>query len=527
MKNFSWLNNWALFRQYRSTYRSKVLNLVTGVAALCVFVSSLVFFVGDQAHRKHDTDRDVRVSAKLLAEVLELPLYAGNREQLLSVTRQSVIAFGLSKVVVEGPDGLVVLTEPMDAPDGGNSYSCVITINNILNPEVAITGSDSHMAAPTTIGKVTTFSQGATHYNGSIQTLFAMLVSGFILWVVASYIGYALTRKTSVMFDRLVGGIGQIEAGATRFIDTDDLEDGASRIAVKINKMSQSLYDRENENLELHRLLAEKMEGRAQKAEQVLHAKLLQANKMSTLGLLVSSIAHEISNPNTMIRLQLETAGNIIKDGTPILESFAKDEGEFYLGGLPFDEAKITLVESINGINEQSKRINEVVQGLREYVTGKQKGEKKDTDVSRIVERSLNLLQSQIKAERCSIEKYLEPGLIIYANQFNIEAVIINLLQNAFRAVRSMDGDGVVNIAAHSSGGEVTLSVTDNGSGIEPDDIPHLCDPFFSRFLEEGGTGLGLFITKGILDDHNGLIEFISDIGIGTTVLLRFPYGGE
>jgi polar amino acid transport system substrate-binding protein len=89
-----------------------------------------------------------------------------------------------------------------------------------------------------------------------------------------------------------------------------------------------------------------------------------------------------------------------------------------------------------------------------------------------------------------------------------------------------MEEDGIVTIASRKLHNEITISVTDNGAGIAEEDLPHLCDPFFSRYLNHGGTGLGLFISKGILDDHNGTMEFVSELGTGTTVLLRFPYGG-
>lgn len=516
-----------LFWVKSKTYQSKVLFLVTTISGISVLASVCVFYVGDLYHRDSDTKRDVNVSAGLLADLIKLPLYAGDLVMVKNLAQQTIYAFGLSKVVISSPDGREVLIEPHEGVNkGGFHQSVPVTLNDSLSPETAIFGQTNNIQSPVkTIGVVTVYSIGKERYETSMKTVSFMIGAGLFLWGLVSYFGHLLTRKTSIMFDRLVHGISKIEAGEARFVDVDQLEDGANRIAEKINDMSRSLYAREEENIELHKKIAEQMEGRAQRAEQIMHSKLLQANKMSSLGLLVSSIAHEINNPNAMIRLQLESASSIVKDGLPILEKLAEEEGEFYLGGLPFFTSKNTLIENLSGIHEQSIRINDVVQGLRDYVSGKQGG-KQDVSVELIVTRSLNLLQSQIKRGKCIIEQYLEDGVIIYANQFNIESVIINLLQNAFRAVKSMDSDGVVAISSHRGDSEITISVTDNGTGISEEDLPLLCDPFFSRHLEEGGTGLGLFISKGILDDHNGNIEFLSEIGVGTTVLLRFPYGG-
>jgi signal transduction histidine kinase len=69
----------------------------------------------------------------------------------------------------------------------------------------------------------------------------------------------------------------------------------------------------------------------------------------------------------------------------------------------------------------------------------------------------------------------------------------------------------------------VELIISDNGVGIHPDDIDKLCDPYFSRNLEQGGTGLGLFIANQIIMDHNASMEFNSELGAGTSVHLRFP----
>lgn len=512
------------FWSEKDSYQRKTLLLVVAISAICAISSVVVFSVGDFYHRKDDTARDASAAAALLSDIMRLPFYAGDIERMQEMASQTITAFGVNKVVVSDNAGRVVLDFPADRPRAGAIGTSSIALNTELDPLASITGEASNSQGK--IGTVTVYSTGDRRTAESLVTLVAMSIAGILLWISTSYIGYKLARKTTIMFDKLINGIASVERGEARLIETSELDDeGVKRIADKINDMGNSLYAREEENVQLHKQIAEQMEGRAQRAESLMQAKLFQANKMSTLGLLVSSIAHEINNPNSTIQLQAETCERLFRSGTPILERIAREEGGFSLAGLPFDEAKVVLQESLEGIIDQSRRINGVVKGLREYVIGDNKGNsKRDVPVTDIINRCLSLLQSQIKRGNCIVTQHSTENLAIYCNQFQIESVIVNLLQNAFRAVKDIEVDCHVDITARDNGSEVLIVVSDNGAGIPEEDLPHLCDPFFSRHLDSGGTGLGLFISKGILDDHSATIEFKSQIGEGTQVALRFPY---
>jgi signal transduction histidine kinase len=111
----------------------------------------------------------------------------------------------------------------------------------------------------------------------------------------------------------------------------------------------------------------------------------------------------------------------------------------------------------------------------------------------------------------------------IFANQYSLQQVIVNLLLNAIRASVPRKQEGRVSIEIVSHPDTVELVISDNGVGIHPDDLDKLCDPYFSRNLESGGTGLGLFIANQIIEDHDASMEFKSDLGTGTSVHLKFP----
>jgi len=515
-----------ILRMLKGNYRQKTLILVTAVSALCVFATAFVFYVGDLKRRHRDTERDLVAASALLANIMRLPLYSGNKAELLNMAHQAIVAFDLSKVIVTDFNGKIVVEEPASSSRRGRSASTPISSNNSLRPELSIGGLPEYASLTNSIGSVTVYSEGRKRFQESLITLGSMLFAGLLIWAISSYIGYLLARRTTLMFDKLVDGIGKIESGETKFIDTSGLDEGAGRIAQKLNIMRHSLQSREEENISLHKSLAEEMESRAERAEHIMHAKLLQANNMISLGLLVSSIVHTINNANFAMKLQIESTARIITDAFPVLKMVADEEGGLYLGGMSFEEAKLSLVDSMEGTMEQSSRINDVVNGLRDYVTGRQSEAKKDVMVETIVQRSMAPLKSQIKRNGCTTIEKLDCRLPIHVNQLHIESVIANLLQNALRAVKNTK-KGMITIASYKSIDEITISVSDNGTGIAKEDIPLLCDPFFSRHQNDGGNGLGLFISKRIMDDHHGRMEFISELGVGTTVLLHFPSGSE
>lgn len=482
----------AIRRLVNPGYRRKTLLLVSTFTAL-ITIAYIGIFSYHIYSQKQITDRHrLKAAAQLLSQVMRSDLYVGNTQNLMETAQSALKTFDLSKIRVTLPDGGLVL-QTSDMPETGMAAETVaITVDQTLSPAEAIAQVDLPRQS---IGTVSVFSNGSELRRDARKTLAALLMTGCLLWVAVSYIGYLLMRRLTSSFERLVEGIAAIEAGRIEQISIDS-HDEAANIGKAINRMSSAILSREQ-------------------------AKLIQANKMASLGLLVSCVGHEINNPNSIIRMQNELISHVMNDAEPLLKKLAETR-EFHFGGMKFSEGMHLLSEALASIHEQTERIDNVIGDLREYAAGRG-NDKEIVALPHAVESIMRLLRPQTRTYPGALDVVQEePFPIIATNKNGLQQVVINLMQNALRATVERGSQGKVTIRSWGEGGWAWLSVSDNGSGIHPDDISRLCDPFFSRHLDSGGTGLGLFIARQIVEEHDGTIEFQSELGKGTTVTIRF-----
>jgi signal transduction histidine kinase len=254
-------------------------------------------------------------------------------------------------------------------------------------------------------------------------------------------------------------------------------------------------------------------------------AKLIQTNRMTSLGLLVSGMAHEINNPNGTIKLAGEYLEKIWKDIEPLLYEKADEEGDFSVGGLPFSKAGDEIESALDSISRSCTRIERVVQNLRGYSLGDRVEMRADVDLNRVTNNALAIVRAHSRQSAAHIAMQLAPDLpLIHGNPFQLEQVITNLLQNALQALPPQEGKGVfLTTAWQRHDNSVTLTVRDEGIGIPAEFLPHLCEPFFSTRISQGGSGLGLYIASFIATEHQGRLEFSSTPGSGSTVTLHLP----
>ena len=263
---------------------------------------------------------------------------------------------------------------------------------------------------------------------------------------------------------------------------------------------------------------------KAEEERKLIQAKLIQANKMTSLGLLVSGMAHEVNNPNNNVKLAAHLLSRAWQDIGPILEEYYRKAGDFVIGGHPFSLVKESLPGYIAGIADSSRRIEGIIRNLRDFVRKGKANVSSLTDVNMVVTVSAAILNFQIKrlTNRFSLE--LSEGLPpVRGNAQLLEQVVINLIMNAIQALP--DKECAVTVATFSDPvtGEVVIRVADEGSGMTDDVRQRIFDPFFSTKLDRGGTGLGLAISNVIVQDHKGSLEFDSLPGAGTSAEVRLP----
>ncbi|HSY93898.1 MAG TPA: ATP-binding protein [Candidatus Binatus sp.] len=230
-----------------------------------------------------------------------------------------------------------------------------------------------------------------------------------------------------------------------------------------------------------------------------LERQLSQSDKLSSIGLLAAGVAHEVNTPLA-----------VISSYTQMLSK-----------QLQGDPQKSGLLEKIT---RQTFRASEIVNNLLNF--SRTSGtEFADVDVNKVITDTLALLEHQFKTAKIQVRSELTAGIsAIQGNPGRLQQVFLNLFLNAKDA---MPGGGTLNVAT-TNGDMVSVRVSDTGSGIAPEHIQRIYDPFFTTKTapKEGqnrGTGLGLSVTYGIIQEHAGKIRVESDPGSGTTFALDFP----
>ncbi len=229
-----------------------------------------------------------------------------------------------------------------------------------------------------------------------------------------------------------------------------------------------------------------------------LEAQLSQADKLSSIGLLAAGVAHEVNTP------------------LAVISSYAQMLAKQLQG----DATKGALLEKIT---RQTFRASEIVNNLLNF--SRTSGtEFTDVDVNKIISDTLALLEHQFKTSRIRVQDELGQHLpLINGNAGRLQQVFLNLFLNAKDA---MTNGGTLRIAT-SNGDGVSVVVSDTGTGIAQEHIHRIYDPFFttkaSRDGQPRGTGLGLSVTYGIIQEHAGKIRVESRPGEGTTFFLDFP----
>jgi C4-dicarboxylate-specific signal transduction histidine kinase len=228
---------------------------------------------------------------------------------------------------------------------------------------------------------------------------------------------------------------------------------------------------------------------------------LVQAGKLATLGELTTGVAHELNNPLNNIGLYI---GNVID--------------QVRLGKV--DDGRV--IAELEKAMEQMQKATEIISHLRTF--GRAAPVSLETvDIDEVIERSLALVQEQIKLRGIEVELELSPGeLVLIANPIQLEQVFINLLTNARDALETADTKKI-RIATRRGGDRICISVSDTGPGIPPEVAARIFDPFFTTKEVGAGTGLGLSITYSIVKEHAGDIWVSSPPGGGATFEIELP----
>lgn len=251
---------------------------------------------------------------------------------------------------------------------------------------------------------------------------------------------------------------------------------------------------------------------------------LLQADKMAALGVLVSGVAHEINNPTGLILLEVPTLKRFQADAAKVLEQYYRENGDFSCGGLPYSRMREEVPRSLEKLQEAGKRIKRIVDDLKDFARQGDSSLSEIVDLNVVSQAAVRLVEPTIrKATTRFSAVYAEELPGIRGNAQRIEQVLVNLILNACQALPDNSRAIKLNTGHDREQGAVIFRLRDEGSGISPENLARLTDPFFTTKREMGGTGLGLSVSAGIVKEHGGTLEFDSTPGRGTVVTLTLP----
>jgi polar amino acid transport system substrate-binding protein len=264
-----------------------------------------------------------------------------------------------------------------------------------------------------------------------------------------------------------------------------------------------------------------------QRAKQELRDKqkqIIHADRMATLGLMASGIAHEVNTPNGLFLLNLPILQDVWEDTRELLSDHVAREGDVMLGGLSFSNTQDEITQLITDMRAGAERIKGIVTELKDYAGQNPHLSKKWLDINRVVESAVRLLKPTLNKSTRHFTLLIDASLPrVKANEQKIQQVIVNLIMNACQALPSPDGGIAVSTGVDEKLNAVTVEVRDEGVGIQPEDMDKITAPFFTTKRSHGGTGLGLAVSASIAKEHYGIIDFESAPGKGTTATLALP----
>ncbi len=275
----------------------------------------------------------------------------------------------------------------------------------------------------------------------------------------------------------------------------DELGELMRAFQLMTNNLRQARDDLE----EWGRTLEEKVKERTDELQQV-QSQLVHTEKLASLGELVAGIAHEINNP----------LSGILIFSSMLLQDKRLDPA---------------LTGDLNTISSEAQRCAGIVKGLLEFARDYQP-KMAECDINQVLMDSLHLVEYQAVFKNINVIKQLSPDLpIIMADQNQLKQVFINIFINAGQAMQEMDNAElkIITMKEEVPLSGVLIKISDSGSGVEKELLGKLFDPFFTT-KGTGGTGLGLSVSYGIIQAHGGTINVESEVGSGTTFIIRLPH---
>jgi len=353
---------------------------------------------------------------------------------------------------------------------------------------------------------------GVLDVNMSLVRADAAIANGvwyMVLYTLLAIVGISLLTYVFIMrfvhrpITALKDGTERLKAGELGCQINVDSRDEIGKLATSFNQMSLQLRDANEEITAWARTLEKRIEQKTLELTRA-HEKMVQAEKMSTIGKMAAVVAHEVNNP---------LAGIL---------TYAKLMKKWMDRRDLSDERIAEFSKCLDMIASESRRCGDLVKNLLMFSRTAPMN-LTWTDLNQIVKRCTFLVKHKMEMTAIHLDLTLDPELpLVRCDAAQIEQVLLALIVNAIEAM-PRGGNLWIRSRALPASGQVELQIRDDGTGIPPAMLAKLFEPFVTTKEESKGVGLGLAISRNIIDRHTGKIEVESELGRGTTFYIFLP----
>jgi len=513
--------------------------LITLLLASMVIIFALLGYLNVELHRKH-LEAATLLSAGRVSDVIKRStayyMLRNDRQGLYHTVQTMADEPGVAKVRVFDQNGRVSYStdrrevnqiigktaeacadckslplSQLDASDrfriyrdaSGNRILRVITpIEN--QPSCENAACHAHPASQEILGVLDTnlsLAQADTQLAESrirtaAYTIAAMLIVAVLTWLF-------ILRVVDEPIKALANGTERLSKGELGLQINVESQDEVGDLARSFNEMSLQLRAANEEIVAWARTLEDRVEEKTRELKNA-HEHVLHVEKMASVGKMAAIVAHEINNP---------LAGIL---------TYAKLLHKWMERGAMEGEKRQEAMQALDLIAGESRRCGDIVKNLLTFSRAAPMN-LQTTDLNSIVDRSIRLVQHQLEMNGIELQTDLADDLpMLQCDPAQIEQVLLALVMNAIDAMPH-GGTLWVSTRINAIRDEVDLQVRDDGTGISPQILPHIFEPFETTKEAGHGVGLGLAVSHSIIERHGGRIEVQSELGKGTSFTVTLP----
>ena len=262
----------------------------------------------------------------------------------------------------------------------------------------------------------------------------------------------------------------------------------------------------------------------AAELDKLRDQQLIQADKMISLGILVSGVAHEINNPNFAISSNIYPLKKMWEDIVPILNEYHAQNEDLEIAGIDYQMVCEQIPNIFNNITKSTNRIKNIVNELKQFSQQQPIPHFELIQLNNVVQSAFTLLRNMIKKSTNHFVCTMNEDLPMFKGNYQqLEQVVINLLQNACQALGSREENIMVSTFYDQSKEEIGMTISDEGCGISEKSLKNITDPFYTTKRDAGGIGLGLSISSRLIMEHKGSLNFRPGLEKGTIVTISLP----